>query len=409
MEQGSAMRKDLTPESRQAFRELLDTLWEAVELTSGTANDENDSAEGYRFVTHFVRTALDQFFENDPERPCFVPMIAPKIVRPWAAFPAPVEIWSPNPHTIYDWAPLAPGQAYRISGSRGGVRYLGICLYSGTEWNGLMPPRIGDWLNMTNLVCEADGSFEIVIGTERPAGVRNFLEADPDLHSVLVRQFFADPVKEEPARYMIEVIDHPGPAPRLNDASTARRLRSVTAFLRETGVDFIKKFGQPSPILPSEPNKFDLASLDTKRSNTGRAVRGGTGFMYINPDHWYLFCCFDLKPGEALLVDLLPPQCAWWGLYAYDRYMQTFEYTNGGHNLISTGNAVADDDGVVRIVVSASDPGTPNWIATNGQGKGTLCIRWTITGIPPGESPAVPVPTTRVVPAAEAAHLLRQN
>lgn len=396
-------QKDFTPESRKAFLEMLDVLKESVELTSNSALDENDSAEGYRFMTHFIRTALEQFFENDPERPRFVPMITPKMAQPWAAYSAPMEIWSPNPYTIYDWAPLAPGRSYRITGKRGSVRYLGICLYSGTGWNGLMPPRIGDWVNMTNLVCEEDGSFEIIIGTRRPAGAKNFLEADPDLHSVLIRQFFVDAKNEEPARYMIDVIDHPGPAPRLDDAAVAHRLRSVVAFLKETGIDFMKQYGgRPSPIIPHVPNQFDLAGLDVKRSDAGRAVRGGTGFMYINPDHWYLFCNFDLKPGEALLIDLKPPKCLWWGLYGTNRYMQTYEYADGGRNLVDIGNAVIDDDGIARIVVSAEDPGIANWICTQGHLTGTLCIRWTITGIDPSDESAVPKPATRVVPFAEA-------
>ena len=156
-----------------------------------------------------------------------------------------------------------------------------------------MPLRIGDALNMTNLMCEPDGSFEIVIAAERPAEAKNFLEIDPDVHSVLVRQFFADPA-EEPARYMIERIDQPGPSPRPTDESTEHRLRSLVTFLHETGIDFLKAFGRPSPVLPAVINKFDLASLDDQASETGRAVRGGTGFMYINPDHWYLFCKFEL-------------------------------------------------------------------------------------------------------------------
>lgn len=398
--------KDHTPESRKAFRELLDTLWEGIDLTSMTAADENDSAEGYRWMTHFMRTAIEQFFENDPDRPRFVPLIMPKLAQPWAAYSAPMEIWSPNPYTIYDWAPLAPGRRYRITGKRGSVRYVSFALYSGTEWNGKMPPRIGDWINMLNLECEPDGSFEITIGERRPAGAKNFLEADPDMHSILIRQFFADERNEEPARYMIEVLDHPGPAPRLNDSSVAHRLRSVIAFIRETGVDFLKRYDRPFPQLNYEANKFDLASLDNHHSNTGRAVRGGTGFMYINPDHWYLFCNFDLQPGAALLVDLVPPQCHWWGLYANNRYMSTFEYTNGGHNLVNIGNAVADADGVVHIVLSATDHGLPNWIDTGGQLKGTLTIRWTITGIDPGESPSVPLPTTRVVKDSDVPLLL---
>ena len=256
---------DLAPKSSAAFAELLSALRECVELTTATAADEHDAAEGYRWALHFLLSSVGQFFENDPERPRFVPMITPTMGQPWAAYATPIEIWAPNPYTTYDWAPLAQGHSYRIRGTRGAVRYIGVALYSGTDWNGLMPLRIGDALNMTNLMCEPDGSFEIVIAAERPAEARNFLEIDPDVHSVLVRQFFADPA-EEPARYMIERIDQPGPSPRPTDESTEHRLRSLVTFLHETGIDFLKAFGRPSPVLPAVINKFDLASLDDQAS-----------------------------------------------------------------------------------------------------------------------------------------------
>jgi hypothetical protein len=30
----------------------------------------------------------------------------------------------------------------------------------------------------------------------------------------------------------------------------------------------------------------------------------------------------------------------------------------------------------VRIVISARDPGVPNWLTTAGHRQGTLCFRW---------------------------------
>ena len=123
--------------------------------------------------------------------------------------------------------------------------------------------------------------------------------------------------------------------------------------------------------------------------------------MYINPDHWYLFCKFELEDEQALVIDLVPPECLWWGLYATNRYMRTFEYANGAHNLVGIGNAVREPDGSVHIVVSERDTGAPNWIDTGGRRDGTLVVRWTITGLDPDVKPTVPVPTTRVVPVNE--------
>jgi hypothetical protein len=61
--------------------------------------------------------------------------------------------------------------------------------------------------------------------------------------------------------------------------------------------------------------------------------------------------------------------------------------------------AFADDDGRVRIVVAADDPGVPNWIDTEGRPEGMLMYRSIGTR-------TRPVPETAVVPVADVrAHL----
>jgi hypothetical protein len=119
--------------------------------------------------------------------------------------------------------------------------------------------------------------------------------------------------------------------------------------------------------------------------------------MYINPDHWYLFCRYELGVEEALVIRLKPPRCEWWGLYAFNRYMQPHEYHFGGHNLVSIGSVVTDDDGIATIIVADRDPGLPNWIDTEGRPSGILQIRWTNTRIEPDQEPDVPRPKTEVV------------
>jgi hypothetical protein len=61
--------------------------------------------------------------------------------------------------------------------------------------------------------------------------------------------------------------------------------------------------------------------------------------------------------------------------------------------------AFVDDDGSVRIVVAATDPGVPNWIDTEGRTEGMLVYRSIGTR-------TRPVPSAAVVPASEVrAHL----
>ena len=56
--------------------------------------------------------------------------------------------------------------------------------------------------------------------------------------------------------------------------------------------------------------------------------------------------------------------------------------------------AVVDDDGVFRCVISHRDPGVYNWLDTGGYSWGTLNGRWLLTD-------AWPEPEMRVVPFDE--------
>ena len=52
-------------------------------------------------------------------------------------------------------------------------------------------------------------------------------------------------------------------------------------------------------------------------------------------------------------------------------------------------STLQSDDGSVTLVISATDPGHPNWIDTAGHDHGTMCVRWV-------RASSHPEPKTRV-------------
>src|SRR3546814_10175920 len=66
------------------------------------------------------------------------------------------------------------------------------------------------------------------------------------------------------------------------------------------------------------------------------------------------------------------------------------------NNQASLNNAQwrVDGDGILRVVVSAKDPGVPNWLDTSGYPSGAIQGRWT-------DCNAQPVPSVRKVAVAE--------
>jgi hypothetical protein len=380
----------------QAFEALLDTLRDGIALARDAALDEAEAAEGYRFFTHQLRAGLATFFDNDPLRPRFTPLCYTRLRQPWAHDCSPLDIMGPVPHAIYDLAPLDGGSSYLLRGHRGTVDYFSVFLYSGGGWTGVMPERLGDFLNHRDLVVEADGSFEIELAATRTGRAKNFLELDADAHTILVRQFFADPDAEEPARYQLERTPPAGPVAPLTDAEVARRLRAVDTFVRATGNDNFRNYGHIWPVQDDwVANEFVMTHLGHGHAEFKKGSPAG---MYVSPDHWYVYCHYDIAPGDALVIRMETPRADWWSIYAQSRYVQTNVNDLEARNFVSSGNVVYDDDGRATIVAAHEDPGLPNWLDLGGRKRGQVLMLWSVTGVDPDKS--VPTIETEVVPAA---------
>jgi hypothetical protein len=346
-----------------AFHALLDVLRDADQTFLDGPRGEMDAlgvAEGYRHLTHLLAYALDLYLEGDPERPVFTPLASPTR-----------KILGDNVDSLYHFAPLRGDRRYRIRGRRGNEVYLAFCVYGGKpdgEWS----ERVVANLSQRDLVCAPDGSFEIALGAEPPAGATNAITLAPDAVCVIVRQYFVDRADVGPARFAIETLDPvAAPAP-LDDVTLARRLRAVATFVRET-VRFAplpaslppNLLGPPMPWSPHVP---------------------GWG----TPDNVYSLGLFRLEPDEALVIEGRSPRCVYFGAQLWNRYMQSLDYRYHRVSLNHTEIAF-EPDGSFRLVVARRDPGMANWLDTAGHREGVVFCRWLQSEQLPEQ------PTSRVV------------
>ena len=85
---------------------------------------------------------------------------------------------------------------------------------------------------------------------------------------------------------------------------------------------------------------------------------------------------FDLAPDEALLVEVkVGTGCRYWSYQLVDDSLFSIDWMNRQSNL-NGHTAQVDKDGVFRVVVSARDPGVPNWLDNAGYPAGGMQIRW---------------------------------
>jgi hypothetical protein len=208
---------------------------------------------------------------------------------------------------------------------------------------------------------------------------------------LLIRQYFNDWERERPADLFVERTDVVLPTPPVTTSDVATHLDVLMAWL-DTGARCWADLGaaigmaDPGPITPFVPP----ASASGLK---GQAYGMGA------------FCC---RPDEAVVLELTPPPCRMWSVSLADLFWQSLEFATRQTSLNGT-QAVPDDDGVVRVVLSHRDPGVWNWLDAGGHERGTLALRYLMAEtiptmsyetIPFGELGArLPAPARRCTPA----------
>ncbi len=212
----------------------------------------------------------------------------------------------------------------------------------------------------------------------------NWLENPPDGSRILVRQIYSEWADAAPGEVHIDRLGHEGDAkPAPTGADMAGRLRRAAANLvphvriwpEMVRVGYVERLGANRLSPPFDPGTL-----------------GGV------PGRWMASGSFDLEPDDALIVTTWPAGGDYQGIQLADLWFSSLEYANRQTSL--TGDqARLDDDGAYRFVVSATDPGVPNWLDTMGRRRGAILLRYDGTGrsaFDPSEHPSA-----MVVPVAD--------
>ena len=402
--------------SRRALHELIDLLgevdrrWVSSEWNLHTADDV---VGAHRALMHYLQWGLVGLFERDPTAPRFHRIVAPDR-----------KLLGDNPDAVYFDAPISADHAYRVTGETKGATYVSITVESGEAW-GSMDNQVVGVLNDTSFDIDADGRFEILVGGEPRQ--RNWLALPEGAGSISTRHYFEDATHAaaDPARVptmRIEVVPgggdpdepdgtpsapggspaaHDGipatpatpdgnpatpaattPPPRPSDASVAAGIRRVAALVRELTVDR-QPTGQSQPRswISRVPNEFPPPG---KPGDLGLAAF----------DAAYAMAPFLIGPDEALVIRARWPQCRYANVCLWNRHLQTFDYASRSISL-NRAQTVADADGRFTAVIAHTDPGTPNWLDTEGRPFGIVYWRFML---PEGE---IETPQAEVIPLSD--------
>lgn len=361
-------------ESGATWSDFLARLKNAGDVIERTCpeGDLLTKAEGYRYVARIARAALETFVENaDPRAP-----VLQRVVHETA------KMGADNPDNFYQNAAIDGRERYVLRGTRGTVHFLRFYTQIGDYGKGAGMPPSGR-LDASELVLDDEGRFEIHVATERPEGAANWLPMKEDTGTLIIRQTFMDREKEVLADVTIERVGAEGgaptpPSPELIESgiTQAGNLVAGAVMLFANWVDGFEKHTNTLPLFDPE--------LSTSF--------GGDPAIDYYHSYW------ALEPGQALVIDAMPPECEHWNFQLNNHWMESLDYRYYRIH-VNKASAVYRDDGGVRVVVAHEDPGVPNWIDTVDHHRGTMCWRWFFAK---GDAPQ---PSCRVVPVADVAAL----
>jgi hypothetical protein len=254
-----------------------------------------------------------------------------------------------NPDSVYRVIPISGDERYEIHGRVGEHRMTENYF---TLWDANMGTVAV--LNGRTMAVDPDGSFTITVDSD-PAGDRpNHVQSTPAAHEFYIRDVLLDWEHDDPNHIEIERI---GGTPSQR-ARTIDEQADATADMMAHFANFTGKLSHGVYKMP--PNDFNLAWSADKVGAMRNQV--------------YVMGRFDLKPDEAFVVDVGDGGAEYFTVPLSNIWGTTLDIVDRTGSL-NKAQSAANHDGSYTYVISATDPGTQNWIDTDGLPEGILTLR----------------------------------
>ena len=347
----NAMAADNSVAAREwkTYVDLIAPLGEQTAALIADPQDPQLRQEMYSLLFAGMGLGYTGLFMGDAEHPDL-----------WPVFDKAYNIGVPDPDDVYYMTALDAKGIYKISGFRGTVSNIDFQIGGGLFYargQGPYGPNFANYDVDTLHINKEDRSFEVILSQERPAGYTgDWWKMHPETMNLLIRQI-ANDWMEEDGRIAIDRLDRPAIRPRVSAKVIEENLRLVPAWSQNwitLTVQNVRSFREAGLI--NKVKVFDLSSVGGIKSQQ------------------YIQGIFDLQPDEALIYETDMPKCHHWNITLYDMLWSMIDYMNRQTSL-NGHYAKMDSDGKFRAVISAVDPGVPNWLDTAGYKEGAILAR----------------------------------
>ena len=282
-----------------------------------------------------------------------------RLAHPVAGQQIPGSRWGiDNPDSVYRVIPISGDERYEIHGRVGEHRMTENYF---TLWDANMGTVAV--LNGRTMDVDSDGSFTITVDSDPAGGRPNHVQSTPEAHEFYIRDVLLDWGRDDPNHLSVERI---GSAPG-TPARTLDEQADATAAMMAYFANFTGKLSHGIYKMPA--NNFNLAWSADKVGAMRNQV--------------YVMGRFDLGPDEAFVVDVGDGGAEYFTVPLSNIWGTTLELVDRTGSL-NKAQSVANEDGSYTYVISPTDPGTANWIDSDGLREGILTLRMAEFG---GEGP----------------------
>ena len=209
-------------------------------------------------------------------------------------------------------------------------------------------------LNGRTMAVDGDGGYTITVDSS-PAGDRpNHVQTTAAAHEFYIRDVLLDWSRDDPNHITVERL---GAAPA-TPARTVDKQADATAAMMAHFADFTGKLSHGVSKMPA--NHFNLA---------WSADRVGALRNQV-----YVMGRFDLAPDEAFVVEVNDGGAEYFTVPLSNIWGTTLDIVDRTGSL-NKAQSVRNTDGGYTYVISPVDPGTVNWIDSDGLREGILTLR----------------------------------
>lgn len=259
-----------------------------------------------------------------------------------------------NPDVIYRTIPIGGDFHYVLHGKRnkGGVVDATFSLISNPN-----SQKTVSLLTNSDLVVNADGTYDITIDSEPANGRVNHIQSNSSAVQLFVRNTLGNWQKNTPDSLSIEILEDMTGYPERSDTriymNTLKTL-SESIFFYGVGALGIKTKTNAVNTFKQPEQSDDLGTLVTQASSFGH---------------------FKIEDDEALVLTINAGGAGYFVVPATNPWTITVSPGTIQCSLNNT-QAIADSDGLYRFVISRTDPGVLNWISSSDMHEGTMMLRW---------------------------------